>query len=234
MRGLAATRAPKCAGADVSRSLVPDSGLASTECGLYDAVFRETQEEPFERPVSNLVINFSGSLLLQDRVAVHSQNVVDATDTKTYTKECKFCLRVLTQLDTFVHPPLPKSWSSIKCRGPTATPSVMLPAVTVETLAVLCTSPSLHSRDDFRFMWVSLCSNYGIGDVELLQVRRHQDRVTQNVTVVYVPQVRQAPHLFLQRTPRMANFSRPPNWKLESVCILLAGAPIHGRLPDAC
>ena len=32
-------------------------------------------------PLSNLVIKFSGALLLQDRVAVHSKNVVDAADT---------------------------------------------------------------------------------------------------------------------------------------------------------
>ena len=57
----------------------------------------------FERPLSNLVLNFSGSLLLRDRVAVHSQNVIDATDAKTFAKDSKFCLRVLTQLDTFVH-----------------------------------------------------------------------------------------------------------------------------------
>ena len=47
----------------------------------------------------------TSSLLLQDRVAVHSQDVVDATDTKIFTKESEFCLRVLTQLDTFVHAP---------------------------------------------------------------------------------------------------------------------------------
>ena len=75
MRGLAATRVPKCAGAAMSRALfVPDSGLACAECGLYHGGSQE---------IVVLVVNFSGSLLLQDRVAVHSQYVVDATDTKT-------------------------------------------------------------------------------------------------------------------------------------------------------
>ena len=50
---------------------------------MYHAVFRETREEPLKRSLSNLVIDFNGSLLLQDRVAEHSQYVVDATDTKT-------------------------------------------------------------------------------------------------------------------------------------------------------
>ena len=72
-----------CRSSDVSRSLVPDSGLACTECGLYHAVLREASEEPHRRSLSYTVVNFSGSLLLQDRVAVHSQNVIDAADSQT-------------------------------------------------------------------------------------------------------------------------------------------------------
>ena len=34
---------------------------------------------------------------------MHSDNVVDATDTKTLAEESNLCLWVLTQLDTFVH-----------------------------------------------------------------------------------------------------------------------------------
>ena len=34
---------------------------------------------------------------------VHSQNVVDTTDTDTFAKESTFCLRVLAQLNAFVH-----------------------------------------------------------------------------------------------------------------------------------
>ena len=64
---------------------------------------RESWEEPLERSPSNLVVDFSSSFLLQDRVAVHSQNVVDATDTKTFASEGNFCLRLLAQLNAFVH-----------------------------------------------------------------------------------------------------------------------------------
>ena len=60
-------------------------------------------EETLKRSLSNFFIDFSGSLLLQDRVAVHSKDVFDAADTKTFAEESKFCLRVLTQLNTFVH-----------------------------------------------------------------------------------------------------------------------------------
>ena len=73
-------------------------------------------------------------------------------------------------------------------------------------------------------MRVSFRSNFGIGDLEFLQVRRHQDRVTQNVAVVHVPQVRQA-SVFLQRVLRVVgsgDFSGPPNWKLAVSCSLTA------------
>ena len=36
-------------------------------------------------------------------MTVHSEDVVDSADTKTCAKKGKFCLRVLTQLDTFMH-----------------------------------------------------------------------------------------------------------------------------------
>ena len=36
-------------------------------------------------------------------MAVHSQNVIDTTDAKTFTQESKFCLRALAELDAFVH-----------------------------------------------------------------------------------------------------------------------------------
>ena len=67
---------------DVSHSLVSNSGLVCAECGLIDTVLRETREEPFERPLPN-VVDVSSPLLLQHRVAVHSQNVIDAADSQT-------------------------------------------------------------------------------------------------------------------------------------------------------
>ena len=88
---------------DVSRSLIPDSGLACAECDLRHTVLRETRKEPFKRPLSKLVVDFSSSFLLQDRVAVHSQEAVDAANSQTLSEEGKFRLRVLTQLESFVH-----------------------------------------------------------------------------------------------------------------------------------
>ena len=89
-----------CRTSDVPRPLVPFARLACAECSLLRAVLRESQEEPFKGPVSNLIADFSGSFLLQDCVTVHPKDVVHAADAKALTEESKFCLQVLTQLDT--------------------------------------------------------------------------------------------------------------------------------------
>ena len=78
-----------------SRDVVPDSGLASTECRLRHTVLRETWAEPFDRPLPNLVVDFRRPLFLEDCVAVYSQDVVDAADSHTLSEEGKFRLRVL-------------------------------------------------------------------------------------------------------------------------------------------
>ena len=100
----------------------------------------------FARPLPNLVVNFSSPPFLKDYVAVYSQEVVDAADSHTLLEEGKFRLRALAELDAFVHCSndvcLAQEWVR---DGPTATPGVVLPAVTVETLAVFCTSWILHS-----------------------------------------------------------------------------------------
>ena len=67
-----------CWTCDVLRSLEPDSGLACAECRLRHTVLRETREEPFERPLPKLVINFCSPLFLKDCVTVNSQDVVNA------------------------------------------------------------------------------------------------------------------------------------------------------------
>ena len=87
---------------DVSRCFVPDSRLACAECGLRHAVFC-ARELPFEGPLSNLVVDFCSSLFLKDCAAVYSQDVVDAADSQTLTEEGKFRLRVLAEVDAFVH-----------------------------------------------------------------------------------------------------------------------------------
>ena len=69
---------------DVSRSLVANSKLACAECGLYHAIFRETWDEPFERPLSNLIVDFRSPLFLKDCVTVNSQDAVDAADSQNF------------------------------------------------------------------------------------------------------------------------------------------------------
>ena len=88
-----------CWSRDVSRSLVTDSGLACAECGSRHTVFRGTREEPFERPLPNLVVDFCSPLFLKDCVAM-----VDAANFQSLPEEeGKFRLRVLTQLISSVH-----------------------------------------------------------------------------------------------------------------------------------
>ena len=72
-------------------------------------------------------------------------------------------------------------------RGATATPSVVHPAVTVDTEASFRASVNFpfrrssiqvfHAVDEFRFLRVSFCSNFGVGVIKSVQVGRHQDRV---------------------------------------------------------
>ena len=84
MRGLAAMSLRVCQSRDVSRSFVPNSGLACTECRLRHTVLRETRKKPFERPLPNLICS---PLFLKDCVAVNSQDVVDAANSQTLSEE---------------------------------------------------------------------------------------------------------------------------------------------------
>ena len=95
-----------------------------------------------------------------------------------------------------------RSWSVMNCRDPTATPSVMsnisdcrgfgqAPHVADSPLGWRCLQV-VHVVSDCCFQWVPLRSDSGVGDVECLQGRRHQDRATHNVTIVHVPLICQA------------------------------------------
>ena len=88
----------------------------------------------------------------------------------------------------------------MNCRDPTATLSVVLPSVTADVLKKLRTS--IHVVDDFRFQWVPLSSDSGVGNVEVLQKSQHQDWVAHSVTIVHEPLIRQASAL-LQRVLRI-------------------------------
>ena len=150
MRGVAVVSAARCAAAALSRALlypIPDWSAPNVACTTLSTV--KTGKSLSRCRLFHLAIYFSGSLLLQDRVAVHSQNVVDATDSKTFTLDGKFCARILTHLDSFVHSSndvylgqellrgvLSRSDSDSKCDAPSSYR---------ETLAMFCTSPSLHS-----------------------------------------------------------------------------------------
>ena len=78
--------------------------------------------------------------------------------------------------------------------------------------------------DDFSFQLVPLRSDSGVGDIEILQEGRHQDRVTHDGAVIRVPQFCQA-SVFLQRMLRVVGSGEllgPPSWKLADFCIMAA------------
>ena len=58
-----------------------------------------------------------------------------------------------------------------------------------------CCIQVVHVVDDFCFQWVPPRSDSGVGDIEILQEGRHQDRVTHNVTVAHVPLICQTSFL---------------------------------------
>ena len=88
---------------DVSRSFEPISRLAGAEGCLCHAVLREAQEEPFERRLPDLVVDFCCTLFLRDCVAVNLYVVVDTADAQTFSKQGELRLRVLAELDALVH-----------------------------------------------------------------------------------------------------------------------------------
>ena len=92
-----------CRCSDVSRPFQPNSGLACTKGRLCHAVLRETRKEPFKRPLPDLVVDLCSPLFLQDRVVVNRQDVVGTANSQTLSEEGELRLRVLAELDAFVH-----------------------------------------------------------------------------------------------------------------------------------
>ena len=249
---------------DTSPGAAQGEGLPRLRHGSH-AVLRETREETFEGPLPNLIVNSRCTLFLQDCVAVNPQDVVDTADAQTFSKEGELCLRILAELDALVHCGddichLLRSWSVMDCRDPTATPSVMPPAVTAEVLARLRTSPIflsggccvqvVHIVNDLSvFIGFRSAPNSGIGNVEFLQKRQHQDWMAHDVTVVHVPLICQA-SILLQRTLRIMGsgvfFMGSPagsfadsrslaEWSACSRCSCAESlTPIQGRAPAAC
>ena len=115
---------------------------------------------------------------------------------------------------------LAKRWSALNCLGTATTPSVVLP------LRRCCTQV-VHGANDFTFLWCSFRSNVRVGVLQLRQERRHQDRVTLDVTIIHAPQVCQATIFFCNAcrgSSAPGNFPGPPDWKLAVSCKLTACA----------
>ena len=162
-----------CPCSDVSRSFETNSGLACAEGRLSHAVLCEAREEPFERPLPDLVVDLCSPPFLQDCVAVNADSQ-DYLGGRTPYADLGRAGRARARMTSA----LLSGWSVINCRDPTATPSVMLPSVTAEvfnsSLGWRCIQV-VHVVDDFCFQRISLSSDSSIGDVEVLEKRQHQD-----------------------------------------------------------
>ena len=84
---------------------------------------------------------------------------------------------------------------------------------------------------NFCFQWVPLCSDSGVGDGEILQKRQHQDWVTDDVTVVHVPKVRQA-SVRLQHMLRVMGTSKL--FLGHQAGSVLTAISLQGLLADGC
>ena len=80
---------------------------------------------------------------------MQSWDMVDTADAKTFAKESKVRLWVLTQLNTLVDSSNDVGFGQVVVRdeltGPATTPSVLLPLATMETEASKRTSSIFHS-----------------------------------------------------------------------------------------
>ena len=72
---------------------------------MCHAVLCEDWEEPFDRPLPDIVVDLCSPLFLKVCLARNSQGVFDAADSQTLLEEGKFRLRVLAQLDALVDCP---------------------------------------------------------------------------------------------------------------------------------
>ena len=232
MRGLAAMRAPRCACAAMSRALlkpIPD-WPAGAEGRLCRDVLCETREEPFERPLPDLVVDVCSPLFLQC-VAVNPEDVVATADSQTISEEGELRLRVLAELEAFVHrsndvclaqelvrDDLPRSNSDSEGDAAIGVCGGLghVPHVTNSPLGWSCVQIVLVV-DDFRF-------SVGSAALQLSHWRRR----VHGVTIVRIPLICQA-SAFLQRVLRVVGTGELC-WaaKLE-VCRFL-----QGRVPAAC
>ena len=155
---------------DVSRSFESDSGLASTERCLYHAVLRETREEPFERPVPNLVIDFCSPLFRKECVAVNSQDVVRAADSQILSGAFVHCSNDVCFAQELLRDVLSWSDSDSKCDASSGNCGDFghIPYVTNSPLGRRCIQV-VHVVDDLRLQRVPLRSDFGVGDIEFPQ-----------------------------------------------------------------
>ena len=136
-----------------------------------------------------------------------------------------------------------RSWSAINWRGPTATPSVLLPQAAVGTEANKQGSLTLHSGgaasrfgkivNDFCFQWVSLCANLKtIPDLGGTQCRHRQ--CTRGLLSLRFPERHvagsSAPTCFLHhQVESLESAASCCCVQLEVVVLPLGGLPIQGR-----
>ena len=104
MRGLAAMSAPRCVGPAMSRALlypIPDWLGLSVACSELSSVNPRKSLSRDRCPT--LSKTSAARFFLRECVATHPEDVVDTANAKALANECKFCPRILAQLNTLVH-----------------------------------------------------------------------------------------------------------------------------------
>ena len=104
LRGLAATRAPRCAGRSTPPDPFhpsPDWPLLSVACCVLSSMNRGKRLSSEPCPTSSK--GCGRRFLSENGVAMYPEDLIDSADTWTSTEKSKFCLRILTQLNTFAH-----------------------------------------------------------------------------------------------------------------------------------
>ena len=97
-----------------------------------------------------------------------------------------------------------------------------------------CCVQVVHAENDLRFQWVPLSSDSGLGNVEVLGKRQHQDWVAHDVTIVLVPLVCQA-SAFLKHVPRIMSTCELFWPTKQKICrFLQSGRVVHSESLFLC
>ena len=118
---------------------------------------------------------------------MNPQDVVDTANSQTFPKEGEHCTDDVCLAQELVSDELSRPSRDSErdavasdCRGFGQAPDV------ANVPLRRCCVQVVHVVDDFRWQRVPFSTDSDIGNIEVLQKRQHQDRVTHDVTVIHV------------------------------------------------